>query len=151
CPDVITQRGKLRDGSAFDRRDALLGYPHGLSDLRLGQACLLTHLHQVLGPDLEHSLLTRILHSRAVVGVDELVQELIASVSEKLRLLAHRCSCQAAASSTGTHLGTAPAVSQSGSLTGTCSAVPGSSRTWRALLAVDRAAWLRCGGGRVGA
>lgn len=35
--------------------------------------------------------------------------------------------------------------------TGTCSAVPGSSKTWRALSAVDRAAWLRCGGGRVGA
>ena len=59
--------------------------------------------------------------------------------------------CQAAASSTGTHLGTAPAVSRSGSLTGTCSAVPGSSRIWHALLAVDRAARLRCGGGRVGA
>jgi hypothetical protein len=59
--------------------------------------------------------------------------------------------CQAAASSTGTHWGTAPAVSQRGSLNRTCSAVPGSSKTWRALLAVDRAAWLRCSGGRVGA
>ena len=90
--NVVCQGCELRNRAAFDRRDPLLRYPHGLGDLDLGHSRLLPHFGQVLAPDLERALLPRLLHSRAVVRVDELVDELIAGIGEELGLLAHRCS-----------------------------------------------------------
>ena len=82
------QRSCGRHGAAFDRRDALLGYPHVRGDLGLGHSCFLPHFGQVLGPDLERALLPGFLHGRAVVGMDELIHELIAAVSEELAVIA---------------------------------------------------------------
>src|SRR5260370_28317360 len=103
--DIVGQSGKLGDSAALDGRDALLGHAHSLRDLGLSQARFLAHLGQVLGPDLERSPLARVLHGRAVVGGDELVQELLARVGKQLRLLTHRYSftyASYAASAAGT-------------------------------------------------
>jgi hypothetical protein len=51
----------------------------------------LAYLGEVFGADRQDPLLMRFLQGGAVVGVDELVQELVAGVGEELRLLAHRC------------------------------------------------------------
>ena len=72
------------DAAALDGRDALLGDVYGLGDAGLGQAGLLAHLGQVLGTDLQCPLLSCFLYGRAVVGVDELIQELLAGAGEEL-------------------------------------------------------------------
>ena len=56
-----------------------------------GDRCLLAHVRQVLGGDVQCPLLACFVHGGAVVGVDELVEELLAGVAEELGLLAHRC------------------------------------------------------------
>src|SRR5712691_6948235 len=89
--DVVAEGGEFGHGAALDGRDALLGHAHRLGDLGLGQAGLLAHLGQVLGPDLQRPPLAGFLHGRPVIGGDERVQELLARVGEALRFLAHRC------------------------------------------------------------
>src|SRR6266566_4516263 len=89
--NVVAEGGEFGHGTALDGGDALLGHSHRLRDLGLGQAGLLAHLGQVLGPDLQRPPLAGFLHGRPVIGVDELVQELLARVGEELRFLAHRC------------------------------------------------------------
>ena len=50
--DVVAEGGEFGHGAALDGGDSLLGHSHRLCDLGLGQAGLLAHLDQVLGPDL---------------------------------------------------------------------------------------------------
>src|ERR1700756_4459065 len=50
--DVVAQGGEFGHGAALDGRDTLLGHAHRVGNLGLGQAGLLAHLDQVLGPDL---------------------------------------------------------------------------------------------------
>src|SRR5258707_11324822 len=90
--DVIGQGGKLGNGSVLDGRHALLGDAHCVGYLGLRQPCLLAHLREVLCPDLERPRVARFPHGREVIGMDELVRELLARVGEELSLLAHRCS-----------------------------------------------------------
>ena len=75
-------------GRSLPRRlcDALLGHAHGLGDLGLRQAGSLSYLGQVLGADRQDPLLVRILQGGAVIGVDELVQELRTGAGEELRV-----------------------------------------------------------------
>src|SRR6266700_7807873 len=89
--DVVAEGGEFGHGAALDGGDSLLGHSHRPGDLGLGQVGLLAHLGQVLGPDLQRPPLAGFLHGRPVVGVDELVQELLPGVGEELRFLAHRC------------------------------------------------------------
>lgn len=89
--DVVGQGGQFGDGAVLDGGDALLGHAHGLGDLGLDEAGSLAYLGEVLRADRQDPPVVCLVQGGAVVGVDELVRELLAGLGEELGLLAHRC------------------------------------------------------------